>query len=79
MRSVLNNNIDDESLKEYFYRGQDNNNKATLDKTASGSYGECNYAESTKDLEKSPKIINLGALGSGILGETLFQVKLNIT
>ena len=28
LRSVPNHRIDDESLKEYFYRGQDDNNKA---------------------------------------------------
>ena len=31
MRSVPNHRIDDESLKQYFYRGQDDNNKAVLD------------------------------------------------
>ena len=31
LRSVPNHRIDDESLKEYFYRGQDDNNKAVLD------------------------------------------------
>ena len=30
LRSVQNHRIDDESLKEYFYRGQDDNNKAML-------------------------------------------------
>ena len=52
MRSVLNNNIDDESLKEYFYRGQDDNNKAVLDMIAGGSYGECTYADIAEKLEK---------------------------
>ena len=28
LRSVPNHRIDDKSLKEYFYRGQDDNNKA---------------------------------------------------
>ena len=39
LRSVPNHRIDDESLKEYFYRGQDDNNKAVLDTIADGSYG----------------------------------------
>ena len=30
LRSVPNHRIDDESLKEYFYVGQDDNNKAVL-------------------------------------------------
>ena len=51
-RSVPNHHIDDESLKEYFYRGQDNNNKAMLDSIAGGSYWECPYAEIAKKLEK---------------------------
>uniref|UniRef100_M1DDB4 Integrase core domain containing protein n=1 Tax=Solanum tuberosum TaxID=4113 RepID=M1DDB4_SOLTU len=38
IRGVPNHHIDDESLKEYFYRGQDDNNKAVLDTIAGGSY-----------------------------------------
>ena len=45
LRSVPNHLIDDESLKENFYRGHDDNNKAMLDTIAGGSYGECPYAE----------------------------------
>ena len=52
LRSVPNHRIDDESLKEYFYRGQDDNNKAVLDTIAGGSYGECPYAEIAEKLEK---------------------------
>ena len=33
--------IYDESLEEYFYRGQDDNNKAVLDTIVGGSYGKC--------------------------------------
>ena len=39
LRSVSNHRIDDESLKEYFYRGQDDNNEVMLDTIAGGSYG----------------------------------------
>ncbi|TMX02491.1 hypothetical protein EJD97_021392, partial [Solanum chilense] len=52
LRSVPNHRIDDESLKEYFYRGQDDNNKAVLDTIAGGSYGECPYDEIAEKLEK---------------------------
>ena len=52
LRSVPNHCIDNESLKEYFYRGQDDNNKAVLDTIAGGSYVECTCAEITKNLEK---------------------------
>ena len=45
LRSVPNYRIDDESPKEYFYRGQDDNNKAVMDTIAGGSFGECPYAE----------------------------------
>ncbi|KAH0737555.1 hypothetical protein KY290_036260 [Solanum tuberosum] len=38
IRSVSNHRIDDESLKEYFYRGQNDNGKAVLDIIAGGSY-----------------------------------------
>ena len=51
MKSITNHRIDDESLKEYFYRGHDDNNKAVLDTIAGGSYGECPYAEIAKKLE----------------------------
>ena len=45
LRSVPNHRIDDESLKEYFYRGHDDNNKAVLDTIVGGSYGEYPYVE----------------------------------
>ena len=44
-RSVPNHRIDDESLKEYFDRGQGDNNKAVLDTIVGASYWECPYAE----------------------------------
>ena len=34
LRSFPNHRIDNESLKKYFYRGQDDNNKAVLDTIA---------------------------------------------
>ncbi|XP_069152820.1 uncharacterized protein [Solanum lycopersicum] len=51
-RGFPNHRIDDESLKEYFYRGKDDNNKAVLDTIAGGFYGECPYAEIAEKLEK---------------------------
>ena len=50
--SFLNHRIDDDSLKEYFYRGKDDNNKAVLDTIAGGSYKECPYAKIVEKLEK---------------------------
>ena len=47
-----NDRIDDESLKEYLYRGKNDNNKAVLDTIAGGSYGECPYAAIVEKLEK---------------------------
>ena len=52
VRSVPNHRIDEESLKEYFYRGQDDNNKAVLDTIAGGSYGDCTYAQISEKLER---------------------------
>ena len=52
LRTFPNHRIDDESLKEYFYRRQDDNNKAVLDTIAGGSYGECPYVEIAVKLEK---------------------------
>ena len=52
LRSVPNHCIDDESLKEYFYRGQNDNNKVVFDTIAGGSYREFTYAEIAEKLEK---------------------------
>lgn len=40
IRSVSNHHIDDESLKVYFYRGQDDNGKVMIDTIAEGSCSE---------------------------------------
>ena len=52
MRGVPNHRIYDESLKEYFHRGQDDNNKVVLDTIAGSSYGEGTYAKNAEKLEK---------------------------
>ena len=52
MISVTHHCIGDESLKEYFYRGHDDNYKAVLDTIAGGFYEECPYAEIVEKLEK---------------------------
>ena len=52
MRSVPDHRIDYESLKEYFHRGQDDNNKVVLDTIAGGSYSKCPYAKIAEKLEK---------------------------
>ena len=52
LRSVRNHRIDNESLKKYFYWGQDDNNKAVLNTIAGESYGECSNAEIAEKLEK---------------------------
>ena len=73
LKSVLNHRIDDESLKEYFYRGQDDNNKAVLDTTAGGSYRECPYAEIAEKLEKISRNNKAWSTRSMIQGETPSQ------
>ena len=50
--SVPNDHIDDESLKEYFYPGKVDINKAVLDTLTGGFYGDCPYAEIAEKLEK---------------------------
>ena len=52
MKGVPNHRIDDESLKECFYSGQDDNNKVVLDNIVGGFYGECTYAKIAEKLEK---------------------------
>ena len=39
-------------MKEYFYRVQNDNNKAVLDTIEGGSYGEWPYAEIAEKIEK---------------------------
>lgn len=52
VRGVPKNYIDDESLKKYLYRVQDDNNKEVLDMIGGVSYESCTYAEIAKKLEK---------------------------
>ena len=54
-RSVLNHRIDDKSLKQYYYRGQDDNNKVVLDTIVGSSYGESPSADIAEKLEKIPR------------------------
>ncbi|XP_049359162.1 uncharacterized protein LOC125823824 [Solanum verrucosum] len=51
IRSILNHRIDDESLNDYFYRGQDDNGKVVLDTVGGASYGECPFEEIAEKLE----------------------------
>ena len=69
--SSPNHHINDESLKLYFYKGQNDKNKAVLDTIAGGSYGECTYEEIAVSWIKSLETTRLGALGSRTLEKYL--------
>lgn len=62
MWRLPNKNKDDESFKEYFYRGHDDNGKVVLDVIARGHYGNAPLRRLQRNIKGSPRTIEHEAL-----------------